>query len=34
MKNFDHNQFGVSIYFYFCIDNSSLNFPGPKRPWQ
>ena len=20
MKNFDHNQFGVSIYFYFCIE--------------
>ncbi len=18
----------------FIIDNSSLNFPGPKRPWQ
>ena len=22
------------IYLYFCTNNSSLNFPGPKRPWQ
>ena len=22
------------INFYLLNDNSSLNFPGPKRPWQ
>ena len=28
--NFERIEFNFHIHYY----NSSLNFPGPKRPWQ
>ena len=31
VESFTNNK---NSYSYCILDNSSLNFPGPKRPWQ